>query len=323
MDHIKHIIEELEGSISKENAQSLSLWKGASPDNAQMYDEIVRVWNMTGQEDMDFSKEKAAAYEYISSKIQFPKKKTTIFYIKWAVAASVLLVAMLFAWNALDKKVQLDLPREFAFSTTYEYLDVTLPDASNVRLGPHSALTYTSAFNEQNRELQLDGNAFFDVTKNKSLPFEVHTDNYQIKVLGTAFHLAAPNEENKVKVSVLRGRVEVATRSMKVEIQKKQAVLVGIDNTTIELDSYDPQVVLQAQKPLFFNQITLQDIAAQLEKRFGVQISISPHTIPSCLFSGKFDTQSLDEIITILEKATGLRSKKRSASQYDWLIKPC
>ena len=86
---------------------------------------------------------------------------------------------------------------------------LVLPDGSMVWLNAGSKITYGSNFGTLNRNIQLTGEAFFDVKKS-NIPFIIHTSAVQIKVLGTAFDVKAYPTEHTIETSLIRGKVEVS-----------------------------------------------------------------------------------------------------------------
>ena len=87
---------------------------------------------------------------------------------------------------------------------------VTLPDGSTVYMNAGARLSYSKQFGRKNREVQLTGEAFFDVTPDKKRPFSISAGNAVIRVLGTSFNVNSSNKENQVEVYVSTGIVELS-----------------------------------------------------------------------------------------------------------------
>ena len=73
-------------------------------------------------------------------------------------------------------------------------INITLADGTNVWLNARTTIQYPITFNEKERLVKLDGEAYFDVTKDKSKPFIVQTNNYNVEVLGTKFDVDSYSE---------------------------------------------------------------------------------------------------------------------------------
>ena len=80
-------------------------------------------------------------------------------------------------------------------------------------MGPGSRLTYPASFSGKTREIRLDGQAFFDVAKNREKPFIVHTEDMSVEALGTAFELFSYNMENKMEAILLNGKIKVSVEN--------------------------------------------------------------------------------------------------------------
>ena len=90
---------------------------------------------------------------------------------------------------------------------------IQLPDGSHVWINSGSKLTYDNSFKGNTREVQLDGEAYFDVVKDAARPFIVHTSGIDIKVLGTAFNVKAYKAEPVIEATLIHGSSEVINQN--------------------------------------------------------------------------------------------------------------
>jgi ferric-dicitrate binding protein FerR (iron transport regulator) len=127
----------------------------------------------------------------------------------YSIAASILLLISVgcFAWI---------LSRNDATNTMYvatsgiqNMQSILLPDGSQVQLGPGSKLVYPLEFDGKMREVQLEGQAFFDVVKDKSKPFVVKTKDMDVTALGTSFEVFSHDSENNIETVLLSGKIKV------------------------------------------------------------------------------------------------------------------
>lgn len=103
---------------------------------------------------------------------------------------------------------------------------VTLPDGSNVWLNAASSLRYPSRFSGAERHVQLHGEAYFEIHKNKNVPFTVTAEGVNVKVLGTHFNIMAYNNEPSVNTTLLEGSVALSSKGeQKIIIPGQQAVV--------------------------------------------------------------------------------------------------
>ena len=90
-------------------------------------------------------------------------------------------------------------------------INITLADGTNVWLNARTTIQYPITFNEKERLVKLDGEAYFDVTKDKSKPFIVQTNNYNVEVLGTKFDVDSYSETEIFETTLMEGSVRISS----------------------------------------------------------------------------------------------------------------
>jgi ferric-dicitrate binding protein FerR (iron transport regulator) len=205
---------------------------------------------------------------------------------------------------------------------------VTLPDGSIVTLNADSKLTYPDNFLGDSREVILEGEAFFEVTKNKEKPFIIHSKAMDIKVLGTVFNVKAYPSETISEASLISGSIEVLLKNRTnerimlkpnekitvsdntgtttnettaIKISKETHPLILIDQ--LKIDEADNQVneIAWTQNKLIFNNQKLEDIAPLLERWYGVNIVIENQKLKGVSFTGRFYSESISQVLKALQ----------------------
>lgn len=210
---------------------------------------------------------------------------------------------------------------------------IQLPDGSVVRLNSSSSLTYDKNFGKSVREVSLTGEAFFDVTKDSSHPFIIHTSVIDVKVLGTAFNVRSyPNDAN-TETSLIRGKVEVTVKNRaneKVYLEPNEKLVVANDNSTVDKTpasqpdlsnktDLTPKPIYSVQhltlnpvdstfvetswidnRLIFQENETFKEVALKMERWYGVQINFTSEKVagyrPFASFKNETITQALDEL---------------------------
>nr|WP_068890022.1 FecR family protein [Pedobacter panaciterrae] len=183
---------------------------------------------------------------------------------------------------------------------------ITLPDSSQVYLGPDSKLRYAEKFIGNTREIDLEGEAFFEVTKNHKKPFIIHTGIITTKVLGTSFKVDAFINK-PVTVSVSTGKVRV-DRHKAGKIESIAILMPGQTvtwNETSHLRTLGSAVVsdISGWKDgrLVFNEVPLSEIAGILERWYDVKISFNSEKTASRLMKINLTANvSINTMIKIL-----------------------
>lgn len=178
-------------------------------------------------------------------------------------------------------------------------LTITLPDGSKVKLNSNSSISFPKKF-FNNRQVKLDGEAFFVVVRDESNPFVVKTENFQTEVLGTSFNISAYKNLYS-KVSVVEGRVKVRSlfdgNDQHYEILEKEEA-VKIDDKTIKKSDFKIDELLWKDGILVFSDENIQTISAKIQRWFNVTVIVKNETYIAGDFSGKYSNESLEEILT-------------------------
>ena len=204
-----------EWTTMMENLQELWNSKPVSNNNAvkqKSEDAYLTHVNRLKEKAVDFEQDKAAIYNGELNIQHSPKlfyKRLLTYGIAAALFAGGLLIYSLpEEKKPVEKTVTESAVNEISVSKGTRS-KIQLPDGSQVWLNSGSKLTYGKTFSGTNRELQLDGEAYFDVVKDVNHPFIVHTSGIDIKVLGTAFNVKAYEAEPTIEATLVHGSIEV------------------------------------------------------------------------------------------------------------------
>ena len=138
------------------------------------------------------------------------EERQVVFYKIYSMVASILLVLGGVGTAYFVSQDKANVPMYVVSSGIQNMESVSLPDGTKVQMGPGSRLTYPASFSGKTREIRLDGQAFFDVAKNREKPFIVHTEDMSVEALGTAFELFSYDMENKMEAILLNGKIKVS-----------------------------------------------------------------------------------------------------------------
>ncbi|PTS99302.1 anti-sigma factor [Pedobacter sp. HMWF019] len=175
---------------------------------------------------------------------------------------------------------------------------VRLPDGTQVWLNAASAITYPVSFNgSKERRVELSGEAYFEVSKNKEKPFIVKSLQQEVKVLGTHFNINSYTNETAVKTTLMEGKVLINGRT---ELKPgEQAVLLG---TTLNVMKADTELAMAWKNNKFmFDQERIENIMRMIERWYNVEV-VYQGQIPEDKFGGsvsRFDQVS--KVLSILE----------------------
>ena len=184
-------------------------------------------------------------------------------------------------------------------------INITLVDCTNVWLNARTSLSYPVKFGKNNRQVVLDGEAYFDVTKDKSKPFIVQTNNCNVEVLGTQFDVNAYSETGEFETTLMSGSVKVASASdstQKITLKPNNKVYLQDGKLHVTaVDDYNPYRWKEGL--ICFKNETFTSIMKDFEKYYGLTIQVKNKNVFKYVYTGKFrQTDGIDYALRVLQK---------------------
>ncbi|MDZ7900573.1 MAG: FecR family protein [Arcicella sp.] len=230
-----------------------------------------------------------------------------VWYASSLAAILLIVVGLSFYFNTekttKSSHIQSDIPlSDWAKyeNSSAKVLKISLPDGSTVWLQPKTQLSYNQS-DRVYRQVNLRGEAFFDVKRDENRPFLIYSGKMTTKVLGTSFNVKAYPETEKFEVSVVTGKVSVTNEAEKeVFITPKQQVILETktDNLTINEIPKDKTYYWELAS-LSFDNSPMESVISSIEQNYNVTIELSPK-LRGCRLSGNFTNQHLATILEIV-----------------------
>jgi transmembrane sensor len=199
-----NIAKNLSGEATEAEKQMLRDWLAGGSQNQAAYDDIKRYWNKVAFDGPAF--DTAKAWEKVSGSMQTATAKRTILFLPWvrySMAAAAMLLLGVFTWNLVT-------PDTITVAANETNIDVVLPDGSNISLRKGSKLHYPEKFGDKERNVELEGEAFFAVARDEQKPFIIDAQVAEVKVLGTSFNVDCNGKLALVVVKT--GKVQLSDR---------------------------------------------------------------------------------------------------------------
>lgn len=176
-----------------------------------------------------------------------------------------------------------------------------LPDGSSVWLNSGSTLTYSDDFSKK-RQVELKGEAFFDVVKSKA-PFKVNTSSGVVEVLGTAFNVQAYNDD-EFSVTLERGIVNVTNNGQKQRLMLKPGEQVCLEQNKLVKNTVNTELFTSWKDgKLIFSREPFPAMIKRLERWYNVEIEHSGYDFGDLWFSGTVEGETLTEVMDMICKA--------------------
>ncbi len=253
------------------------------------------------------------------NKTQQPPTTNATFVWRYAAAAAVtlaILVTSLLYFNADDA------PGSFAINANEVVnkinnasteAEVTLPDGSTVKLTPGSRLSFPEKFEASVREVVLEGEGFFEVVRDESRPFRVHTGKLTTHVLGTSFVIRALENVDTIQVVVRTGKVSVYEGH---ELDRQHDAVILTPNQQVAYSKTsekiirsiieDPlPIVKNSEEASSFENTPVHEILKALSIRYGIKIRTENDKILSCPVTASFQKHSLHARLEMICGAIG------------------
>ncbi|MCK7556759.1 FecR domain-containing protein [Chitinophaga sedimenti] len=179
---------------------------------------------------------------------------------------------------------------------------LTLPDGTQIWLNASSSITYPLNFNGQ-REVDITGEAYFEVAKDADHPFSVRSGDVKVQVLGTSFNINAYEDESVMKTTLLNGAIVVQSQGGSSPVLRPgQQARYGGGNITVADNVNTEDVVAWKNGYFQFNEADMPTVMRQLEKWYDVEV-VYEGEIPKRSFGGGMQRSlPLTEVLKILEE---------------------
>ena len=302
------------GETSDREEQFLMAWLEESEEHRKYFFELKSIWNARNvfAESADlgrfvaFMRSTDARIAKIAGEERARRRRGLLRWSMSAAAAVLLVVCAGFAWHFLAGP---DIYRVYE-NNTETVTTVTLDDGTQVWLNSESSLVFPVRFGDGPREVTVTGEAYFDVAHDEAHPFVVKTENLSVRVLGTAFNVRAHAADPLTEVVLERGSVRLQTPEgyNLVRLHPNQRAVFDAAKDDIEVEEiYAEHFVTERYNLVAMKNATIGEIIARIESNYGVRIRIADPDNRKRYDINYLRTNSLEEVIDIVEFMTGQR----------------
>lgn len=313
----------LAGECTAEELAQLRAWMKLNPEEAKELFGMEKLYDEMKAQSMPMEKV-LLAEQRLAEKIQAQQAERRHIRIirMWRRAAAVAVVCVLsgLAWMYLQHKAFFKPDMVVAMASAENDTTVTLPDGTKVWLNKSSSIQYPEGFDGDERKVILDGEGYFEVTKNPHKPFIVESDVMSVRVLGTIFNFKVDKAQKIASVSLLQGEVRVAGNHnegmMVLSPGQKACVDAKTGKMTLtETDVY--QDALWHEHKTAFSNETVKGIARMLEQIYHVQVIVDPTINQSSTYSGVIkEKETIDSVLDLLQNTLPIKYKVRGNKVY-------
>ena len=324
------VASELSDSLSANEQQLLEQWKTADPRNAETYAHLVRIWNSTPDVEQLAIYDKQKAYEKFLERIaeandavasadttaddagnDETRTSTTMHRVlrlmRYAAVVAIIACGCSYLFYRLgQREIETAFAQIVVEAPEGSTSKVTLPDGTAVWLNAGSRIAYSQGFGVKDRKLSLKGEGYFEVFKNKNMPFNVQSGSINVRVLGTKFDFRDYPSDNTAMVSLDEGHVALTVNNRnngERDLLPNQRAVLDKRSGNLTVEDYTATTArLWTDGTIMLNGRRLSEIAADLERAYAAHIEIANSSIAGTRFFGVFHRkdQSLEQILNVL-----------------------
>jgi len=191
--------------------------------------------------------------------------------------------------------------------------DISLPDGTRVHLNADSKLCYGKHFNGKQREVELIGEAYFEVAKDAQSPFIVKAGEVQVRALGTSFNVKAYPEDENITTYLSEGSVVVTSPNQSFNLSPGEVAVYSLNRIQMTKKKEDDGRLFTAwmNDEMVFNDEPILNIVKQLERNYNVKFEIKSDKLYDITFTGTLKNSSLQSTLYALQFTSSISYKKK------------
>ena len=297
-------------------------WKICHPDKNNEFDEAVSIARglsfsspSISDQEIDYLWHKTLIRKKQAGK---PVRKITVITVLMRVAAALFLPLMIYTGMIYSNKQQLETSySQLAENQAEQTISVVapigtrtvvnLPDGSTVWLNSGSRLVYPALFSRDEREVRLEGEAYFDIRKDEK-PFIVENFGPTVKVYGTRFNVNAYADEKQITVALEEGRISLDINGDERFLLPGQVSFFYRGENQLKVENQNiEQFVCWREGKLIFRNTTLDAITRVLQRQYHVDFKFEKSALADYKYNATFQNESLEQILQLLELSAPLK----------------
>lgn len=285
--------------------ETLNNWLNEDQENKTVLDDLKVIYSVSGNVPESFVPKKEMAWQKVMKRINVKKQQPTIIRFMLRVAASILLIALGVGGNMYFQNTPYGNSFTEVYSPYGHKTRVVLPDGSTVWLNGDTKLKYNSDFSNA-RNVELTGEALFEVTKNTLQLFTLNAEKLRLEVYGTTFNVKSYPKDLISEVALVEGSVGLFRdkQLLKKMIPGEVIAYNSVENKFSTRQGNIGQITSWSADELVIENETFEDVTKYLERWYGVEITLDKSIKLNNRLSFKVKTESLMELLSIISHIT-------------------
>jgi transmembrane sensor len=279
-------------------------WVAESEVNQKHFEHFMFLWEESRKIAAASTADENMAWQRFKNKLQEPRGEVAKVVpmrkpFKWVKIAAAVLIVVLGGWFIQNRFTKGDTDTQLLVKTQKNTAVDTLPDNSIVTLNKNSSIEYNSKFTTGNqRAIKLKGEAFFNVTPDKSKPFIITVNDVEVKVVGTSFNIKTINGQTEVIVKT--GIVQVTKNGKTITLTPQEKVLTQQNVDLVKQNNIDQLFNYYQTKEFVCENTPLWRLVEVLNEAYDANVIIGRKELRNMPITTTFVDAPLDSVLQVI-----------------------
>ncbi|WP_346863954.1 FecR domain-containing protein [uncultured Draconibacterium sp.] len=307
------ILKYLQGKASEKEKELFFRWLEESPEHKEEFSAVKKIWALSAK----YKNTEGTIWADLKPVVQ-PEKKTHKHFIRILKQAAIFIIlvgcgalAQFYISQKADNNQTVYADSFSVKAPLGQMTNLELPDGTLVMLNSGTTISYSGDFTSGNRQVYLQGEAFFDVQKDVDHPFIVNSEFLGVKVYGTSFNIQAYPEDRTFAATLVEGSIGLldANGEEVTKLVPGEKACFDESGTNIEIKQVDTAMYTSWKEGLVtYRNERLEDIAKQIERWYNVEIVIQKEGLGDERYFGTIlKNKPIDQILEVLKLTTSLQ----------------
>ncbi len=309
----KLIFKYLSGKADEEETKKIRQWILESEENTRFFAKIKNIYVVASMKDDKASDEDSSLF---IAKLRRHELRKKIMRMAARGAAAIILFLIVLAvyqhqQDSFRKEMSYVSSQQIAYNQYFTPSGVKgkiiLPDSTVVWLNSSSSISYPSKFIGKTKNINFDGEGYFEVKKDPDHPMKITLDNgMSLYVKGTSFNLSSYENDNSVSILLLSGKVSLMNRDSKEFFDIEPNQKISIDKKSNKISVVTPEDVMPTvgwkKGWLIFEETEMPEIIKKMKRWYGVDIIVKDSSIMTKTLTAKFREESLSQVLEMMHR---------------------
>lgn len=312
LKYINNILKRfVDGLYTRKDADDLLKHFHAGKYNTEISEAMDTVWEEMEEDEVSSLQHQQYREEarLLLSRIRKPEKRFS--FIPYLRYVAIVAVILSIGWGGF-RLIRSNQEKVLTYTEVHvkngEHKRIILPDGTSVTLNAGSYLRYPREFITDVRRIEMNGEAFFEVTRDEEKPFLIHTKDADVKVLGTSFNVKAFDMDEQLTVSVQTGKVQVDLPEAMMRLLPDEQFVM--DKTKGEFQKRNEDARLSTvwiKGGLYFNRTPIRTVVNELVRMYNRTIEFTPGAEYDDYIYGEHDNKSLEAVLKSIQYSTDIK----------------